>query len=140
MYLGCTIKLSWWWSCRIGLSIKSAGNFCLIFRSVLRIFLSKELVGSFCNCSTFSIAKFMKICSSVHNDYSSPFALFHYHNNFFSVLIWHINAGVMFTSRSHIDHYNVIINEKNDQPIIFYDQPIDPDIKQHEEIKKLATG
>ena len=46
----------------------------------------------------------------------------------------------MFTSRSHIDHYNVIINAKNGQPIIFYDQPIDPDIKRHEEIKKLATG
>ena len=46
----------------------------------------------------------------------------------------------MFTSRSHIGHYNIIINEKNDQPIIFYDQPIDPDIKRHGEIKKLTTG
>ena len=32
-------------------------------------------------------------------------------------------------------NYNVIINGKN-----FYDQPIDSDVKQHEEIKKLTTA
>ena len=34
-----------------------------------------------------------------------------------------------------IDHYNVIINEKN-----FYNQPIDSDIKQYKENRKLTTG
>ena len=32
-------------------------------------------------------------------------------------------------------NYNVIINGKN-----FYDQTIDSDVKQHEEIKKLTTA
>ena len=34
-----------------------------------------------------------------------------------------------------INNYNVIINWKN-----FFDQPIDSDIKQYEEISKLTTG
>ena len=34
-----------------------------------------------------------------------------------------------------IDTYNVINNRKN-----FYDQPINSDIKQYEEIRKLTTG
>ena len=34
-----------------------------------------------------------------------------------------------------IDNYNVIINGKN-----FYDQAVDSDIKQYEEIGKLTTG
>ena len=34
-----------------------------------------------------------------------------------------------------IKNYNIIINGKN-----FYDQPIDSDIKQYEEIRKLTTG
>ena len=32
-------------------------------------------------------------------------------------------------------NYNAIINKKN-----FYDQPIDSDIKQYKEIRKLTTG
>ena len=34
-----------------------------------------------------------------------------------------------------IDNYNIVINGK-----IFYDQPIDSDIKRYEEISKLTTG
>ena len=34
-----------------------------------------------------------------------------------------------------IKNYNVLINGRN-----FYDQPIDPDIKWYEEIRKLTTG
>ena len=34
-----------------------------------------------------------------------------------------------------VKNYNVIINGK-----VFYDQPIDPEIKWHEEIRKLTTA
>ena len=34
-----------------------------------------------------------------------------------------------------IKNYNVIINERS-----FYDQPITPDIKRYEEIRRLTTG
>ena len=40
-----------------------------------------------------------------------------------------------FFQKSVIKNYNVIINGKN-----FYDQRVDLDIKQYEEIKKLTTG
>ena len=40
-----------------------------------------------------------------------------------------------YLQKSRIKNYNVIITGKN-----FYDQPIDSDIKRHEEIRKLTTG
>ena len=40
-----------------------------------------------------------------------------------------------YLPKSIINNYKVIINEKN-----FYEQPIDCDIKQYEEIIKLTTG
>ena len=40
-----------------------------------------------------------------------------------------------YLSKAIINNYNVIINGKN-----IYDQPIDSDIKQYEEIRKLTTG
>ena len=51
------------------------------------------------------------------------------------------NNSKIFFVRKHylqkrtIKNYNVIITGKN-----FYDQPIDSDIKRHEEIRKLTTG
>ena len=40
-----------------------------------------------------------------------------------------------YLSKAIINNYNVIINGKN-----IYDQPIDSDIKQYEEIRKLTVG
>ena len=40
-----------------------------------------------------------------------------------------------YLQKSTIKNYNVVITGKN-----FYDQPIDSDIKRHEEIRKLTTG
>ena len=40
-----------------------------------------------------------------------------------------------YLPKAIISYYNIIINGK-----IFYDQPIDSDIKRYEQIKKLETG
>ena len=45
------------------------------------------------------------------------------------------NGRKYYLPKSTIKNYNVIINGKS-----FYDQPIDSDIKQYEEIRKLKTG
>ena len=40
-----------------------------------------------------------------------------------------------YLSKGILKNYNVLINEK-----IFYNQVIDSDIKQYEEIRKITTG
>ena len=44
-------------------------------------------------------------------------------------------AKSYYLPKAIISYYNIIINGK-----IFYDQPIDSDIKRYEQIKKLETG
>ena len=45
------------------------------------------------------------------------------------------NARKDYLPKAIIKSYDIIINEK-----LFYDEPVDSDIKRYEEIRKLTTG